>query len=115
MKIFSFIMKVRFETHFHKGVVLMHIKVIPLCLGMGIGMVVMKMMCLKQESCEDQCLLDECKNGCCDNHKEKGLSKAKEKINQVVSEIEKLEMSDVKVKTKEALGLIKEKILSIHL
>ena len=94
----------------------MHIKVIPLCLGMGIGMVVMKVMCLKQESCEDQCLLDECKNGCsCDNHKEKGLSKAKEKINQVVSEIEKLEMSDVKVKTKEALGLIKEKILSIHL
>ena len=43
------------------------------------------------------------------------MTKAKEKIDQVVSEIEKLEMGDVKVKTKEALGQIKSKILSIRL
>ena len=43
------------------------------------------------------------------------MAKAKEKIEQVVSEIEKLEMSDVKTKTKEALGQIKQKVLNIHL
>lgn len=93
----------------------MQIKVMPLCLGMGLGMIAMKLICLKQESMEDDCPLDECK---CEHNKEKSqcaVTKAKEKITQVLSEIEKLEMSDIKVKTKEALESIKEKILSIHL
>ena len=108
-------MKVRFEKHFHKGVVEMQIKVMPLCLGMGIGMVVMKKICSTKEVPSCECLKEEC----CDCSKEqknnKVLTKAKEKITQVISDIEELEMSDIKVKTKETLGQIKQKILSIHL
>ena len=54
--------------------------------------------------------------GCSKEQKNnKVLTKAKEKISQVISDIEELEMSDIKVKTKETLGQIKQKILSIHL
>jgi len=115
MKIFSFIMKVRFETHFHKGVVMMQIKVMPLCLGMGIGMIVMKMICMKSCTSESECLKEECNTCSKEQGKEKVMTKAKEKISQIVSDIEKLEMEDVKAKTKEALGQIKQKVLSIHL
>ena len=94
----------------------MQVKVIPLCLGLGIGMVVMKMICMKSDNCEPECLMNECQKDECESKcKEKGLNKAKEKITQIVSDIEKLEMSDIKAKTKETLGQIKEKILSIHL
>ena len=93
----------------------MQLKVMPLCLGMGIGMVVMKMVCNKTMSCQNQETF-EVNDECCVKHSnDKMMSKAKEKIDQVISEIEKLEMGDVKVKTKEALGQIKSKILSIHL
>lgn len=93
----------------------MQLKVMPLCLGMGIGMVVMKMVCNKTMECQSQDSFQE-NTECCHKHSnEKIISKAKEKIDQVVSEIEKLEMGDVKVKTKEALEQIKTKILSIHL
>ena len=115
MKIFSFIMKVRFETHFHKGVVMMQIKVMPLCLGMGIGMIVMKMICMKTDSNCTECPIEECSSCNEKQEKDKVLIKAKERISQIVSEIEQLEMGDVKVKTKEALNQIKQKILSIHL
>ena len=94
----------------------MQVKVMPLCLGLGIGMIAMKLICMKQESCESECLLDDCQKDKCETScKEKGLEKAKVKITQIVSDIEKLEMSDIKAKTKETLGQIKEKILSIHL
>lgn len=94
----------------------MQVKVIPLCLGLGIGMVAMKLICMKQDSCEQECLLNSCQADKCETScKEKGLEKAKEKITQIVSDIEKLEMSDIKAKTKETLSQIKEKILSIHL
>ena len=53
-------MKVRLKTHFHKGVVLMQFKVIPLCLGLGMGMVVMKLICMRQETCKQECCLNEC-------------------------------------------------------
>ena len=93
----------------------MQLKVMPLCLGMGIGMVVMKMVCNRTIECQTDDSFQETK-GCCNKHSnETIMTKAKEKIDQVISDIEKLEMSDVKAKTKEALGQIKSKILSIHL
>ena len=93
----------------------MQLKVMPLCLGMGIGMVVMKMVCTRSNECQNQNTFEE-NHECCNKHSnEKIMTKAKEKIDQVVSEIEKLEMGDVKVKTNEALGQIKSKILSIRL
>lgn len=90
----------------------MQFKVMPLCLGLGVGMIVMKLICLKQESMEDQCILEECQKDKCETSCKE---KAKDKITQIVQEIEKLEMSDIKAKTKETLGQIKSKILSIHL
>lgn len=94
----------------------MQIKVIPLCLGMGIGMIAMKLICMKTDCCDSECVMQECpKDKIETSCKEKGLQKAKDKIAQIVSDIEKLEMSDIKAKTKETLGQIKEKILSIHL
>lgn len=92
----------------------MQIKVMPLCLGLGIGMIAMKIICDKDKTCNQDCL-EECSVLSKNTTNDKVMTKAKEKISQVISDIEKLEMSDVKVKTKEALGHIKEKILSIHL
>ena len=93
----------------------MQIKVMPLCIGMGIGMVVMKMICMKTDTCSTECSIEECSPCQKNKDNEKVLTKAKDKISQIVSEIEKLEMGDVKAKTKETLGQIKQKILSIHL
>lgn len=95
----------------------MQFKVMPLCLGMGIGMIAMKLICMKQESCKNQCYcLNECSN---EKEEEKSnentLTKAKETVTQVINDLEKLEMSDIKAKTKEALGQIKQKIQNIHL
>ncbi len=93
----------------------MQIKFMPLCLGMGIGMVVMKMICSTKETPSSECLKEECFECSKDEKNNKVLTKAKDKISQVINDIEELEMSDIKAKTKETLGQIKQKILSIHL
>ena len=70
----------------------MQIKVMPLCLGMGIGMIVMKMICMKSCTSEPECLKEECNTCSKEQGKEKVMTKAKEKISQIVSDIEKLEI-----------------------
>ncbi|MDD6302820.1 MAG: hypothetical protein PUA56_05955 [Bacillales bacterium] len=83
-----------------------------LMLGVGMGVIGYKMMNKKESSCICE---EDSEEKCCHTSKQSVIDKAKTKIELVLEELETIDLSEVKTKTKETIDSIKRTLNSIKI